>query len=71
MQEQDVRQQPLRAAILWSGEGEKSESTYLGCCLEEGGEGTNSAEDTDGINYSVSISMPPGFHAFPFPADSH
>ena len=46
-----------RGSILWSGRerGEKSESTYLGCCLEGGD--TNSAEDTDGINYSVGISI--------------
>ena len=23
------------------------------------------------MNYSVSISLPPAFHAFPFPTDSH
>ena len=58
-------------AILWSGRGERNPRVHTLDAAWKRGEGSNSAEDTDGINYSVSISMPPGFHSFPFPADSH
>ena len=36
MQEQDVRQLSPSYPLVRE-RGEKSESTYLGCCLEEGG----------------------------------
>ena len=53
-------------AILWSGRGERNPRVHTLDAAWKRGEGSNSAEDTDGINYSVSISMPPGFHPFHF-----
>ena len=69
MQEQDVRQ--LSPSYPLVRERERNPRVHTLDAAWKRGEGSNSAEDTDGINYSVSISMPPGFHSFPFPADSH
>ena len=76
MQEQDVSLHPCSPCyppplVRERERGEKSESTYFGCCLQE--EETNSAEDTEWWDqlFSEHLYATAAFHLLPFPADSH
>ena len=75
MQEQDVSLHPCSPCyppplVREREKGGKSESTYFGCCLQEGE--TNSAEeDTEWRHQLFSEHLyATAFHALPFPAEA-